>query len=191
MRLTYEQKRTARLLKNIPEGFTVVCEDESIVVHDAIVKSVWAPRGKRPVCTMMTGTHHSSTVFGSMCIDGRQLFRQYDWFDGKNSLDFLKKVHRKFGRLYLFLDKAAQHYKTRAVREYIRRNRHALRVRWIPTGCPEFNVMEECWRQLEKDLLFSRFYPKFSGLKDVISRYLRTKRFNLSMKKFLLTNRCG
>jgi transposase len=155
------------------------------------VKSVWAPRGKRPGCTMMTGTHHSSAVFGSMSIDGRQLFRQYDWFDGKNFLDFLKKAHRKFGRLYLFLDKAVQHYKTKAVREYIRGNRDTLRVGWIPTGCPEFNVMEECWRQLEKDLLYSRFYPKFSGLKNGISRYLRTKRFNLNMKKFLLTNRCG
>lgn len=181
---------TARLLKNIPEGFTVVCEDESIVVHDAIVRRVWAVEGKRPVCTV-TGSHGSTAVFGAMSIDGRQIFKQYDWFDGKTFLDFLKRVHRKFGRLYLFLDKATQHYKTKKVREYMRRNRATLRVRWIPTGCPEFNVMEECWRQMDKDVLVSRFYPAFPKLKAVVAGYLRTRRFNLDMKKFLLTNRCG
>jgi hypothetical protein len=38
-----------------------------------------------------------------------------DVFNGENFLDFLKKLHRKFGRLYLFLDKARQHRKTSGV----------------------------------------------------------------------------
>jgi hypothetical protein len=35
-------------------------------------------------------------------MDGRQLFKQYDELNGKTFLDFLKKIHRKFGKLYLF-----------------------------------------------------------------------------------------
>jgi len=177
-----------RLLKHLPEGFTVVSADESIFVHDAIVAKVWALEGVRPVC-LVTGSHQRTCIFGALSLDERQIFRQYDVFDENTFLDFLKKVHRKFGRCYLFLDKANQHYKSRKVREYMRKNRSTLRVRWFPTASPEFNVIEECWRQAEKDLLASRYYPSFPYLKKTIATYFRTKRFKLDMRRFLLSSR--
>lgn len=149
---------------------------------------VWAPKGVRPVCTV-TGSHQRTVIFGAMSLDGRQIFRQYDSFTGEDFLHFLKKVYRKFGKFYLFLDKARQHYRTKKVLKYISKNRATLRARWIPTGCPEFNVMEEVWRQTDKDRLASRYYPSFTNLRRNVAEYLRTKRFNLDMKKFLLTNR--
>ncbi len=166
----------------------VVSEDESFVVRDAIVTRVWAPEGKRPICRV-TGSHERTVVFGAMDMQGEQIFRQYDSFDGESFLDFLKQVHRRYGRLYLFLDKAKQHYKTKKVLEYIRRNRATLRVRWIPVGSPAFNVMEECWRQMDNDMLALTLYSSLGMLKLEIGEYLRTKRFKLDMTKFLLTNR--
>src|SRR5438445_6632990 len=91
------QKRTARLLANIPEGFTVVTEDESIFVQDIKVRRVWAGPRIRPV-RIVSGSHFKTAVFGAIGIDGIQLFRQYDAFDGPSFLAFLKKLHRKFGR---------------------------------------------------------------------------------------------
>ncbi|MGH2638856.1 MAG: hypothetical protein ACRDF4_06190, partial [Rhabdochlamydiaceae bacterium] len=72
-------------------------------------------------------------------------------------------------------------------------NRRALRVRWIPTASPEFNVMEECWREGEKDLSTLPTFPtSLEELKSIFAEYYRTRRFSshLDMKKFLLTNRC-
>ncbi len=112
----------------------------------------------------MSGSHGNTVVFGAISLDGTQIFRQYEKFNGETFLDYLKKVHRKFGSLYLFLDKARQHHKTRIVTDYLGKNRKTLRVRWIPTASPEFNMMEECWREGEKDSL------KASNLSDVIER---------------------
>jgi hypothetical protein len=78
-------------------------------------------------------------VFGAFSLDGRQFFRQYDEFNGETFLDCLKNLHKHFGKLYLFMDKAKQHYNTDIVTEYLRANRKTLRVRWIPTASPEFN----------------------------------------------------
>ena len=129
-------------------------------------------------------------MFGAISIDGRQFFRQYDKFNGETTLDYLKKLHRKYGKLYLFLDKANQHYKTKIVKDYLGRNRKTLRVRWIPTASPEFNVMEECWRQGEKDLGRLPVFPtSIEDLKKTLAEYYRTRRFRLDMKKFLLTKR--
>ena len=130
-------------------------------------------------------------MFGAVSIDGTQFFRQYDTFDGVSFLDFLKKLHRKFGRLYLFLDKARQHHKTKIVTDYLRKNRKTLRARWIPTASPEFNMMEECWRQGGKDLSAQTIFPtSLEELTGFLSKYYRTRRFNLDMRRFLLTNRC-
>lgn len=151
---------------------------------------MWVAKGIRPI-RVVSGKHgkkENTVVFGAIDIDWRQIFRQYDEFNGKTFLDFLKKMHGKYGKLYLFLDKASQHT-TKAVKEYIRKT---LRVRWIPTACPEFNMIEECWREGEKDLATLPKFPRTKKqLKKILTKYYRTKRFsNLRMDKFLLTNRC-
>jgi transposase len=152
---------------------------------------VWAAAGVRPV-RVVSGSHFRTAVFGAVGIDGTQLFRQYDTFDGASFLDFLKKLHKRFGRLYLFLDKAPQHSRTKIVTDYLRENRKTLRVRWIPTASPEFNMMEECWRQAEKDLSALPVFPtSLDELKGFLARYYRTRRFGLDMRSFLLTRRCS
>lgn len=152
---------------------------------------MWAAAGIRPV-RIVSGSHFKTVVFGAVSVDGTQFFRQYETFDGLSFLDFLKKLHRKFGgRLYLFLDKANQHKKTKIVTDYLRKNRKTLRVRWIPTASPEFDMMEECWRQGEKDLSALPVFPtSIDQLKKFLAKYYRTRRFNLDMRSFLLTNRC-
>jgi hypothetical protein len=88
-------------------------------------------------------------VFGAISLDGRQFFRQYDVLRGKTFLDYIRKIHRNYGKLYLFMDRAKQHYDTDIVTEYLRTNRKTLR--WIPTASPEFNMLEECWREGENN----------------------------------------
>ena len=151
---------------------------------------MWAGLGIRPV-RIVSGSHFKTAVFGAISIDGIQLFRQYDAFDGPSFLDFLKKMHKKFGRQYLFLDKANQHRRTKIVTDYLNQNRKTLRVRWIPTASPEFDMMEECWRQGEKDISTLPVFPTSLGeLKRFLAKYYRTRKFNLDMRRFLLTDRC-
>jgi hypothetical protein len=151
---------------------------------------VWAAAGIRPI-RVISGSHFRTVVFGAVGIDGTQFFRQYETSDEASFLDFLKKLHKKFGRLYLFLDKANQHKNTRIVTDYLRTNRKTLRVRWISTASPEFNMMEECWRQGGKDLSAQPVFPiSLKELKGFLARYYLTRRFDLDMGRFFLTNRC-
>ena len=44
------QKKAEKVILNIPEGFTVLVEDESIFVHDALIRRrMWTPEGIRPI----------------------------------------------------------------------------------------------------------------------------------------------
>ena len=120
-------------------------------------------------------------------MEGKQLFRQYDKFNGDTFLEFLKIIHSKFPKCHLFMDRASPHYRSRKVREYFDRHKDALiPVCLPPTASPEFMVMEEVWNMAKRDLLVLKHYPSFSDFKDKMSQYFRTKRFNLNMRNYLL-----
>jgi lantibiotic modifying enzyme len=71
---------------------------------------------ERPAVVRITGSIKSQSVlFGATSLKEKQqqLFRQYNRFDENTFLDYLKHIHRKFPKCYLFLDKAKQHYKSK------------------------------------------------------------------------------
>ena len=168
------------------EGFTIVSLDEPFIFYDSLVRRVfWIDEKKRPV-VRITGSHKHSCIFGALSLEGKQLFRQDHKFNGSTFLDFLKIIHNKFPRCYLFLDKASPHYRSRKVREYFDRHKDTLIPVCLPTASPEFMVMEEVWNMAKRDLLVLNYYPSFSDFKKSISCYFRTKRFNLNMGNYLL-----
>ncbi len=148
---------------------------------------VWIDKGKRSV-VRMTGSHKYSCLFGVMSLEGKQFFRQYDKFNGETFLDFLKTIHSKFPRCYLFLDKASPQYKSKKVIVYFEQIKDTLIPVYLPTVSPEFMILEEVWNISKRDLLALKYYPSFDVLKKRISLYFRTKRFDLNMRNYLLRN---
>ena len=168
-------------------GFTIVSTDESFFFYDSLVRRVWIEENKRPV-VRITGSHQHSSIFGAISIEGKQLFRQYDIFNADTFLDYLKLIHAKFRKCYLFMDKASQHYKSKKVLKYFEDNKDTLIPVYLPTASPEFMVIEEVWNIAKRDLLILQYYQSFADFKDKISGYFRTKRFNLDMRNYLLRN---
>jgi transposase len=166
------------------ESFTIVSTDESFFFYDSLVRRVWIDENKRPI-VRITGSHKHSCIFGAVSIEGKQLFRQYDVFNGDTFLDYLKKIYTN-SKCYLFMDKASPHYKSKKVKAYFEENKDRLIPIYLPTTSPEFMVMEEVWNIAKRELLVLRYYSSFADLKDKISGYFRTKRFNLNMRNYLL-----
>ncbi|GBC73880.1 hypothetical protein HRbin04_01287 [archaeon HR04] len=157
--------------------------DESVFIHDVIVKRVWIYKDYRPI-VRVTGSHNKTFVFGALSIDGKQLFRQYNKFNAYTFLKYLKELHKKFHKMILFMDNARQH-KAKKIIEYLEENKATITVIWLPTASPEFNAVEECWRQGEKDLFYCRLHKGFKDMRKSISKYYRTKRFNLNIVRYL------
>ncbi len=171
--------------KQEKEEFTLVSLDESFFFYDSLVRRVWIDEKKRPI-VRVTGSHKHSCNFGAVSMEGNQLFRQYDIFDGDTFLKFLKMIHTKFSKCYLFMDKASPHYKSKKVIKYFEENKDTLIPVYLPTASPEFMVMEEKWNIAKIDLLVLKHYTSFADLKNKVSIYFRTKRFNLHMENYLL-----
>src|SRR5690349_12743263 len=132
----------------------------------------------------MTGSHQKTCVFGALCIDGRQFFRQYSVFN-RDILKVSKGVAKEVWKIILFIDRARQHHRSIMVRRYIKQSKDVMKVIYFPKGSSEFNAVEECWRQGKYDLLVSKYYPKFEDFRHVIADYYRTRRFKLNIIKYL------
>jgi hypothetical protein len=50
----------------------------------------------------VTGSHKHSCIFGAISIEGKQIFKQYDVFDGDIFLSFLKNLRVKFLKCYFY-----------------------------------------------------------------------------------------
>jgi hypothetical protein len=59
------QKRTQKILNNLPKGFTTVLLDESFFFFDSFVRKVWIQENARPVVTV-TGSHRHFCMFGAI-----------------------------------------------------------------------------------------------------------------------------
>ena len=88
--------------------------------------------------------------------------------------------------MYLFLDKAKQHYKSKKVLQYFAENKDTLIPVYLPTASPEFMVLEQVWHIAKNDPLVLQYYPSFTDFIIKISTYFRTKIFNLDMRNYLL-----
>ena len=84
----------------------------------------------------------------------------------------------------MFVDGATPHC-SKVTKAYLDANKDTIRLEYFPIGAPEFNATEECWRQGKYNIL-SWYYPTFDFLKDTISCYYRTTRFNLDIVKYLM-----
>ena len=131
----------------------------------------------------VTGSHEKTIVFGVLSLNGKQLFRQYQRFDSDSFIAYLEEIKKKFKKFIMFVDRATQH-RSKMVEEYLQRNSKTIRVEYFPVGLPLFNAVEECWRQGKCNIL-SRYYSSLSHIKQAISNYYRTRRFNLDIKKYL------
>ena len=57
----------------------------------------------------MTGSHQRTCVFGTLTMEGKQLFGRSDVFNQYSFLDYLKQVRKGLGKVIMFADRARQH----------------------------------------------------------------------------------
>jgi len=93
-------------------------------------------------------------------------------------------LKRKFGRMLLFLDRSTAH-RNEDVERWLKANRKAVKVKWLPTARPELNPVEECWNLLKDELVANRLHSTFEEMKRAIGTRVRTKRFKLNLINYL------
>jgi DDE superfamily endonuclease len=112
----------------------ILVQDESIFVYDSLVRKKWTAKRVRPK-VIITGSYQKTCVFGTLSLDGRQLFRALYIiyrFNEDTFLSYLKKVKRKFHKFIIFLDRAVQHYRSRKIKRHLSDNSNNIKFEYFP-----------------------------------------------------------
>ena len=169
-KIAWFRKRLEPLIEERKRAsYTVCVQDEAIYVADArLRKGVYTLKGIRGVYAY-TGSHSKTIVFGLITIDGEGFFQRYGFFTGKEFVEFLKAACERFGKVRMIAYGAPQH-RSKFVREEIGRL-DGMKLRFLPSGCPNLNAIEEVWRQM-KHMILDVPYVRFSSMCSVVNDLL-------------------
>ncbi|MDR4510090.1 MAG: transposase [Nitrososphaeraceae archaeon] len=83
----------------------------------------------------------------------------------------------------IFVDRATPHSKR--TKQYLAQHKDTIRLEYFPVGCPEFNPVEECWRQGKYHIL-STYHSTCDALKYNICCSYRNTRFILAIVRYFM-----
>ncbi len=126
-------------------------EDESGVSQLPSVRRTWAPRGETPVLTHAF-TWKSLSVCAALGFrwDGRRCRLYFQTrpgsYNSESLISFLEefKRHLRGHKAILVWDGLPSH-RSRLMIDYLRRQRHWLRIERLPGYAPELNPLETLW----------------------------------------------
>ena len=129
------------------------------------------------------GRRDKTIVYGTLAEGGTRLMRQYGRFDGQTFVRYLKRVRRKWGRVFLVTDNASQHMH-REVRQYLEEH-DRLEILYLPAATPELSAVESVWKDARYRLVTSEHYETLEDLTHAVSEYFRTCSIRLDIYRFL------
>ncbi len=165
------------------DGFELYVQDESILMHDYVTKrGPWSPVGQK-ILRVYFGDHQRRVIYGAIS-DSHQYFLQKKKFNGPTFLKFVKKLLELSDKVAIVMDAAPQH-KTKKFKKFVKANSSRLRIMYLPTGCPEFNAIEECWHQLKIQPFMYEHHEHVSDRARAAMIYLRTATFNQNIEQYM------
>ncbi len=103
----WKNRIISRIEKAKKKGFTVFIQDESVFVDDVrFGKKYWTDAHQRLI-VRWRGSHQRFLVYGND--DNQSFFRSYEKFNSIAFIDYLEAARRKFGKIFVIVDRAPQH----------------------------------------------------------------------------------
>jgi hypothetical protein len=157
-------------LKNRPRTVMLFL-DSTIFSEIPPLRAMWAPMGE-PACVPIIGSHAKRFLTGVLNIQsGDYLDDASTQFRQANFQQVLHRIrsHWRGRQIVLFLDRNKPH-RTPASRRLARQ--FGIQLRWLPTACPELNVLDCLWRHLKDDIIANQPTPDVDMMIDSACRYV-------------------
>lgn len=146
-------------------------EDECHFQQHGSRCAMWIPPEDVDPVVLHAPTRKSLGIFGAVSANtGRLVVSQENKFDAMTFLSFLKQLlqHRRKGRTMLvILDNARWHH-AKALRPWLRKHRHVLRLDFLPPNSPDLNPIERVWKLTRSLCTHNRYFPVLEELGQAI-----------------------
>lgn len=111
-------------------------------------------------------TYEGVKLLGALAETGETFFAPVaDSFKSDVTIRFLKALQEEFGEyIHVILDNAT-YFASNRVAEFVEDS--PIELTYLPTGSPDMNPVEECWRQFGRSL-GNRFFESLADLYSAV-----------------------
>jgi hypothetical protein len=140
---------------------TVVCIDQTKRSVRVEPRAAWSPEGTRPSVSL-SGQRDWTCVLGAITEDGDRFVSRFDeYVTAEHAKHFILALCEAFQENLIVVPNGAPYFRASAVTDLAARD--DLEFVRLPAYSPELNSVEECWRQVKRDLS-NRFFGSFEEL---------------------------
>jgi transposase len=154
--------------------------DSTIFSEIPPLRAMWAPVGTQAQVPII-GSHAKQFLTGVLNIrTGDYVDYASTQFRQTHFQDVLRliRTHWRGWQIVLFLDRNSAH---RTLASQRVAQELGIQLRWLPTACPELNVLDCLWRHLKDDVLANRPLPDL----EAVTHCARTEVATLSRRQRL------
>lgn len=162
------------------KGTVVVTYDQAHFTIDADVRRVWAKIGTTPII-YKNGSKKSINVGGAYSSTGEFLSYEMERQIKEEVLWNIKLIRMKFPKMFLLLDKARWN-KNNWVMSWLEENK--IDYMFFPTGSPDLNPVEECWRQTRDNVTYVSHNSE-EDLSESLQSYWKSQPFKHNVFNYL------
>lgn len=162
--------------------------------HNTVATSGWIKKGQQKLLRTNTGRKRVN-INGALEVESKQVIHvQCDSINSQSTIDLLEKLqkHQPIGRIICILDNA-RYYKSKLLKDYLN-NHSRIEFMYLPAYSPNLNVIERLWLILKKNVVYNKYYPKFSEFENAVQSFFerevwKQKEFeNYLIDKFHILN---
>ena len=132
---------------------------------------MWIPPENLDPVVLHAPTRKQMAVFGAVCpADGRMVTMPAETFDTQRFQAFLGRLLRRRHRgckMFVVLDNARWHH-ARALRPWLHKHRHVLRLDFLPPYSPDLNPVERVWKLTRRLCTHNVYFQTLQNLVSVV-----------------------
>lgn len=153
-----------------PRGYTILTEDECSTIVGYSGATGWLLKGAKINVPSSLSSERFYTI--GVLGDGVEFHVFADKANSETFLDFLEKVHAKFGKVLIFLDNASYH-RSHTVQEGLEKFGEDIILEFLLPYAPETNPSEGQWK-IQKQHTANRGYESMEEMQESINHMYDT-----------------
>lgn len=160
----------------------IITLDECAIDLTTRMKKVWALRGSKPI-GLIKNSIKRTHIIGALT--GNKVIIEYaERVDSEKIIEFLDGLKSHYNKFVVVMDNAGWH-RSWKIKDYIKANKNAVIIEYLPPYSPELNPTETCWKTIRKEVIDNNLFDDLLELKCGIREFVYGYDWNINLFNYL------
>jgi transposase len=161
------------LKKSLQDDEAICFIDGVHPTHNTKPAYGWIRTGERKEIPTNTGRQRINLSGAIDIISKKVVVKDDTTLNAASTIEFLKKIEAAYPAaktVYVFCDNA-RYYRNKDVTKFLENSK--IKMHFLPPYSPNLNPIERLWKWMNENILYNKYYEKFSEFKETVLGFLQ------------------